>query len=215
MKKLNINVIAIALGLAFSAGSMAEGISKTDYQAGKDKIAAEYKSTKAACDSLSGNKNDICVADAKGKEKVAIAELEASYKPSRETRYEARVAKAEADYAVANERCDDLAGNTKDVCVKEAKAAEVTAKADAKAQMKTGDANATANEKTSAANAAANEKSANARIKASGQSADARKDATADKREAEYKVAKEKCDALAGGAKDECLGQAKVQFGKL
>jgi hypothetical protein len=215
MKKLSINVIAVALGLAFSAGAMAEGISKADYQAGKDKIAAEYKSTKAACDSLSGNKSDICVADAKGKEKVAIAELEASYKPSRETRYEARVAKAEADYAVANERCDDLAGNTKDVCVKEAKAAEVTAKADAKAQMKTGDANATANEKTSEANAAANEKSADARIKASGQSADARKDATVDKREAAYTVAKEKCDALAGGAKDECLGQAKVQFGKL
>ena len=203
MKKLSINVIAIALGLAFSAGAMAEGISKTDYQAGKDKIAAEYKSTKAACDSLSGNKNDICVADAKGKEKVAIAELEASYKPSRETRYEARVAKAEADYAVAKERCDDMAGNAKDVCVKEAKAAETTAKADAKAQMK-----------TSEANAAAGEKSAEARSKASGQTAEARKDATEDKRDAEYKVATEKCDGFAGGAKDECLAKAKAQFGK-
>lgn len=215
MNKLNINMIAIALGLAFSAGSMAEGIGKTEYQAGKDRIAAEYTSAKTGCDALSGNKNDICVADAKGKQKVAMAELEASYKPSRETRYEARVAKAEADYAVANERCDDLAGNTKDVCVKEAKAAEVAAKADAKAQMKTGDANAAANEKTSEANAAANEKSADARIKAGRQSADARKDAATDKREAEYKVAKEKCDAFAGGTRDECLGQAKEQFGKL
>jgi hypothetical protein len=203
MNKLNINVIALALGFAFSAGVMAEGISKDDYQAGKDTIAAEYKSAKAGCDSLAGNRNDICVADAKGKEKVAMAELEAGYKPSRETRYEVSVAKAEANYAVANERCDDLAGNTKDVCVKEAKAAQTAAKADAKALLKTSDANATANEKSAAARSTAGE-----------QAADARHDATADKRDANYKVAKEKCDGFSGGAKDECLMQAKVQFGK-
>ena len=192
MKKFNVNVIALALGFAFSAGALAEGISKDDYKAGKDSIAAAYNSAKADCASLSGNPNDICVAEAKGKEKIARAELEARYKPSRTTHYQVRVAKAEADYAVAKERCDDLAGNAKDVCVKEAKAAEATAKADAKAQMKTADANATANKKT----------------------ADARKDATADKLDAEYAVAKEKCDTYAGGAKDHCLVQAKAQFGK-
>ena len=203
MNKLNINVIALAFGFAFSAGSMAAGISKDDYKAGKDSIAAEYKSAKAGCGSLSGNRNDICVAEAKGKEKVALAELEVSYKPSRETRYQASVAKAEANYAVANERCDDLAGNAKDVCVKEAKAVETAAKADAKAQLKTSDAKATADEK-----------SAEAYSKADSQGADARQDATADKRDADYTVAKEKCDAFAGGAKDQCLVQAKAQFGK-
>jgi hypothetical protein len=40
---------------------------------------------------------------------------------------------AEADYKVAKERCDDQAGNEKDVCVKVAKAAMVKAKADGKA----------------------------------------------------------------------------------
>jgi hypothetical protein len=203
MNKLNINVIALALGFALSAGTMAAGISKDDYKAGKDGIAAEYKSAKAGCGSLSGNQNDICMAEAKGKEKVALTELEVSYKPSRETRYQVSVAKAEANYAVANERCDDLAGNAKDVCVKEAKAAETTAKADAKAQLKTSDAKATANEKSAAAFS-----------KADGQAADARQDATADKRDADYKVAKEKCGGFAGGAKDECLVQAKAHFGK-
>jgi hypothetical protein len=192
MNKLNVNVIALALGLAFSAGTMAAGISKDAYKAEKDRIAAEYKSAKAGCSSLSGNENDICVAEAKGKEKVAMAELEASYKPSRDARHQVSVAKAEANYAVAKERCNDLAGNAKDVCVKEAKAAETAAKADAKAQLKSSDANATASEK----------------------SAEARKDASADKRDAEYKVAKEKCDAFAGGAKDQCLDQAKARFGK-
>jgi len=203
MKKLKFKVIALALGFAFSAGAMAQSMAKDDYKAGKDKIAAEYKTSKAGCASLSGNANDICVADAKGKEKVALAELEAGYQPSPKTRYQARVARAEADYAVAKERCDDAAGNAKDICLKEAKAAEITAQADAKAQMKTSDANDTANEKT-----------ADARSKANNQSADARKDATAAKLDAEYAVAKEKCDTYAGSAKDHCLEQAKLRFGK-
>jgi hypothetical protein len=196
---LNINVIALAVSLAFSAGAMAQSLSKNDYKAGQDKIAAEYKLAKAGCASLSGNPKDICVAEAKGKERVAMAELDASYKPTPKNHYQARVARAEADYAVAKERCDDMAGNAKDVCVKEAKAAETAAKA----QMETADANATANEKTDQAHGKANE-----------QSADARKDAAAAKRDAEYKVAKEKCDTYAGDTKDRCLDQAKARFGK-
>lgn len=77
MNKLNINAIALAVTLAFSAGAMAEGMSKVDYKAGQDKISAMYKTDKAACGSLSGNASDICKAEAKGKEKVAAAELEA------------------------------------------------------------------------------------------------------------------------------------------
>lgn len=44
--------------------------------------------------------------------------------------------KAEADYAVAGEQCDDQAGKVKEVCVTEAKAAEAAAKAEATAAMK-------------------------------------------------------------------------------
>jgi len=187
-----LNAIALAVSLTFSAGAMAQSLSKSDYEAGKDKIAAEYKLTKSGCASLSGNPSDICMAGARGNEKVAMAELEAGYKSTPETRYQARVARAEADYGVSKERCDDRAGNAKDVCVKEAKSAETAAKADAKAQMKTADANATANEK----------------------SAYARKDATTAKLDAQYKVAKEKCDSYAGNAKDVCVNEAKVQFGQ-
>ena len=82
---------------------MAENMSKADYAAAKVKIAAEYKAGKAACNSLSANAKDVCVAQAKGAEKVARADLDASYKPSTKAHYEARVAKAEADYGVARE----------------------------------------------------------------------------------------------------------------
>ena len=192
MNKFNIAPMAMALGLVFSTAVLAQAVSKEDYQNGKDKIAAEYKSDKTSCSSLSANAKDICLAQALGKEKVAIADLEASYKPTVKNHYDARVAKAEAQYSVAKERCDDLAGNAKDVCVKEAQAAETAAKADAKAQMKTAEATTTAGEK----------------------SAEARKDASSDKRDADYAVAKEKCDALAGSAKGNCLDQAKARFAK-
>lgn len=109
MNTRNIRAIALAVSLAFSAGTMAQNVSKDDYLSVKDKIAADYKLAKASCDSLSGNPNDICMAGAKGNEKVALAELEAGYKPTSETRYQARVVRADAEYELAKERCDDRA----------------------------------------------------------------------------------------------------------
>ena len=50
------------------------------------------------------------------------------------------MAKAESAYAVAKEKCDDQAGNAKDVCVKEAKAVETKALADAKMGKEIGEA---------------------------------------------------------------------------
>lgn len=192
MNHFNIKALAVAVTLAFSLGAMAQNTTKAEYKAGNDKIAAEYKLAKADCASLSGNANDVCVVEAKGIEKVAKAELEASYKPTTNNFYDVRIAKAEADFGVAKEKCDELSGNTKDVCVKEAEALQTTAKAEANAQLKTTDADATANET----------------------SAEARKEATVDETDAGYAVAKEKCDTFAGEAKDTCVDKAKRRFGK-
>ena len=203
MNTFNIKVATVAVALAFSAGAMAQGITKTEYKADKDRISVEYKTAKSGCASFSDNAYDICEAKAKGNEQVAVAELEASYKPTTKNHYNVAVARAEADYSVAKQVCDDRSGNAKDVCVKEAKAAQTSAKADAKAQMKTSDANATANEKTDEARSVAGDKSTAAR-----------KEATTEKLDADYTVAKEKCDTYAGGAKDTCLDRAKIRFGK-
>jgi len=203
MRKHDIRAIALAIGFAFSAGAMAQSMTKEQYKSGADGITADHKAADVACGALAGNARDICKAQATGKQKVARAELEARYKPSEDARYKVHVAVAEADYAVAKERCDDKAGNIKDVCLKEAKAAEVAAKADA-----------TANMKTAKANAKAAETSTNAANKASDKGADARKDAASDKRDADYAVAKEKCDAFSGDAKGSCLNDAKARYGK-
>ena len=141
MKKLTITTAAAAFSLAFSAAAMADSQSKAEYKADKNSIQAEYKSAKAGCDRFTANAKDICVAEAKGKEDVALSELEARYHPSPKANYNVLIAKAQADYSVAKQRCDDMSGNAKDVCVKEAKAALSAAKADAQAQMKTANAN--------------------------------------------------------------------------
>ena len=88
---------------------------------------------------LSGNAKDICVAEAKGKNDIARAEAAVAYENTPKTRENARVAHARAAYDVSMEKCDDLAGNHKDVCVKEAKAALVRGKADAKVDRVAGD----------------------------------------------------------------------------
>jgi hypothetical protein len=198
MSKLMIALFATA-GLVFAGASAAQmnspmtaPISKASYtQAVKD-ADAQYKIDKDACASLSGNAKDICVAEAKGKDSVAKAEAEAAYKHTSKARENARIAHAQANYNVAIEKCDDLAGNRKDVCVKEAKSELVKGKANAKVDRVAADTNK----------------------EAATQQAEARKDASADKREAEYKVAIEKCDALAGPSKDACVSSAKSQYGK-
>jgi len=132
MKPLLIkHALVVAAMLAFPL-AQAAAMSKADYTAGKTRIGAAYKTDKAACASFTANAKDICIEQAKGKEKVARAELEYGYQATAQNGNKVQVAKAHAVYAVAKEKCDDLAGNPKDVCVKEAQAVHTKALAEAK-----------------------------------------------------------------------------------
>ncbi len=186
-QRLITTAVAAAMGFAGTAFAM----SKAEIKADEDRIAADFKSAKSACDSLKANAKDICLAEAKGNEKVAKAELGARKNDTAKTRADVRVARADADYGVAREKCDDLAGNPKDVCLKDAKAAMTKAKADAKADLTSNKAQTSANEKV----------------------AQARTEAAEDKRDANYAAAKERCDKFSGDAKDRCVTEAKTRFG--
>ena len=170
----------------------AASMAKDHYTTAKTNADAQYKIDKDACSSFSGNAKDICVAEAKAKNDVAKAEAAAAHENTPKARQDARIAHAQANYDVAIEKCDDLAGNRKDVCVKEAKAGLVRGKANAKVDRVMDDA----------------------RHDAAAKQADANKEADADNRDAQYKVALEKCDALAGPAKDTCISNAKAHYGK-
>ena len=115
---MKLQFMSIAVALAFAAGAQAQDTSKRQVKnADQDRIEAEYKAAKERCDPMQGNAKDICEKEAKGKEKVAKAELDAKMKPTAGNQRKAKEARAEAAYEVAKERCEDQKGNGKDVCV--------------------------------------------------------------------------------------------------
>ena len=166
--------------------------SDAQYKAAQESISARHGSDQAACKSMAGNAKDVCMAEANGRESVAKAKLEATRGDSEQHRQDVRIAEANAAFAIANEKCDDLAGNAQDVCRKEAKSAAVAAKSDAERVRTT----------------------AAAHTIASDASSEAGKTAATEKRDAAYAVAKEKCGSLADDAKATCIKEAKVRHGQ-
>ena len=133
--KLSHHPLQAALLAAFALSWIsAHAGTMTDAQrdGAKAGFSATYKMEKAACEPRKGNAKDICIEEAKAKEKVAHADLNYRDTGTAADANKLSTAKAEAAYAVAKEKCDDWSGNAKDVCVQEAKAAETKALADMK-----------------------------------------------------------------------------------
>ena len=187
--KIKLLALSAALSCAFVGNVMA--LTKADYKAQKNQISADYKVNRDKCALLKANAKDICVSEAKGSERIAKAELEAQYKPSAKNDQKVAMSKADATYDTAKEKCDDLAGNPKDVCVKDAKAVYVRAKEEAKVIKASSDTTKDKAEKMS----------------------DVKQEASTQTREADYKAAKERCDSVAGVTRDSCLSEAKTKYG--
>lgn len=192
--KTSIKLLSVLTLSIFSVSGFA--LTSDQVKAEKNSIDSQYKSAMAQCKSMKGNAKDVCEKETKGNKDVAKAELDAREKPSDSTHLKARLARAEATYEVAKERCDDQSGNAKDVCEKDAKAAYVKSKEEAKVKR----AEESFSGKTPAGKAA--------------DVSEARKDATQDTREAQYKAAKERCDSMAGPTKETCINEAKMRFGQ-
>ncbi|MEJ5990903.1 hypothetical protein WG902_12960 [Ramlibacter sp. PS3R-8] len=138
MKK-HLIAFSVALCASFAGGAYAaDGMAKDAYKSAKDKIEAQAKSDKKACEGMKDNAKDICQAEAKAKEKIAKAELDAQNHPGARADEKVRLMKAEGEYEVAKEKCEDVKG-TAAACKKDAKTAYDKAKADAK-QAKTAEA---------------------------------------------------------------------------
>jgi len=131
------NTLGIAMVvLAFACGpAVGAGMSKQDYKAAKKRIAAEYQAERQKCGARYGNALDLCVAHAHAARDVAKAELEAAYKPSPRTNYDAAIARAKSAYTIAKEECDDKRGTQRKACRKDAKDALERARAEAKAAL--------------------------------------------------------------------------------
>ena len=89
----------------------------------KARIAAadgDYAVAKAKCDAHSGNVKDVCIKEAKAVHTKAVVNAKAS-KDIQEIKSEARDEKHDANYKVALEKCDALAGSSKEACIAGAK----------------------------------------------------------------------------------------------
>lgn len=133
-------LLASAALIGMAGPAAAENFSKTTYGNAKDELKAIYKTEREACNSQAGNAKDICVETAKGHEKVAMAQLEYNYTGKPADEMKVREARYEARYEVAKEKCDDLAGDQKDICNREAATARDKAKADVKQAKRVNDA---------------------------------------------------------------------------
>lgn len=134
LKPRTLPALSAAIALAFNAAALAEEMSRAEHHAARAIIESDFKGVRIGCEPMRANVKAICLADADGRERVALAELQALYQPSDKARYEVRLAQADAIHAVARQTCDDRAGPAKNDCVKQADAAHVAARADAKAE---------------------------------------------------------------------------------
>ncbi|WP_025916855.1 hypothetical protein [Herminiimonas sp. CN] len=89
----------------------------------KARIAAadgDYAVAKQKCNAQTGNAKDVCMEEAKAAHTKAVVDAKSSQKIG-EVKSEAKDDKRDADYKVATEKCDSLAGPAKDACVAAAK----------------------------------------------------------------------------------------------
>ena len=124
--------LVVALSLGFAGSALADNhMSRDAYKAAKDKIEEQAKADKKACEGMKDNAKDVCQAEAKAKEKIAKAELDAQNKPGPKADEKVLLMKAEGAYEVAKEKCEDQK-DTAVACKREAKATYDKAKADAR-----------------------------------------------------------------------------------
>lgn len=104
---------------------------KGRYQVRLAKADAAYAVAKEKCDDSAGNVKDVCRKEAKSAHVAAKADAKVVEKTSEanttsqetttEVRKDATADKRDAEFAVAKEKCDALAGDAKTTCVNQAK----------------------------------------------------------------------------------------------
>jgi hypothetical protein len=132
----SISAIAVAIAALACGSAAAVPMAKDEYTASKARIDANYQTERQKCGDRHGNAAALCIARAHGERNVGKAELEATFKPSRDTNYQAAIARANAAYEIAKLECNDRKDAERKGCVKDAEAARASAKKEASALRK-------------------------------------------------------------------------------
>ena len=119
-RKLGALAACIAAAGAVAA---APGMNRDAYRTAGRQIDAVAKADHAACQRAKpGDARQLCDVQAKGREQVARARLEAQHKPGPESERRVKEAQADADFALAKTKCALGRPGAKDACLQQAKA---------------------------------------------------------------------------------------------
>lgn len=139
---MNKSSLLLLIGIALaSAGPVsaqqAAPNARDNYQRTLDGAEAAYDTARARCDAVAGVPHEICVAEARAARVRVEEEAEAAYANTLAAYTRARMRIAAAYHERDKARCGALAGNEREVCLQQAKAYLVAARADARADRKT------------------------------------------------------------------------------
>ena len=98
-----------------------------------ERIDAEFDAARERCNNLAVQTRNVCLAEARAERRIRKVELAAHSQGTTKARYDARVARAEAEFEVAKERCGVHAGAERETCVADARTREARAKDEARA----------------------------------------------------------------------------------
>jgi hypothetical protein len=109
-----------------------------------ERIDAEFEAARERCNDLAGQSRDVCVAEARADRRIRKAEVAARGQGTIKAWYDARIARAEAEFDVEKERCGVKAGADREVCVADARVREARVKEEARAARRDAEARETA-----------------------------------------------------------------------
>ena len=130
---LALSLVAAACAVAAPAGNKALDAAREPpltpqrFEAAMKRIDAQYRVDRQACRRLEGHRRKVCDAQAGGRQRAEKARLEARFEGTPEAILRAREVTAEANYAVAREKCKALKRGARGRCIGEAKAAREAA----------------------------------------------------------------------------------------
>jgi hypothetical protein len=149
MKPINTVLAAALCATAFAATA---AVTKAEHKAAVDAADMAYQRAVTTCATFAGHTKDVCVAEAKAERVYAVSKSNGEFKNTPKAYFDGNKNVAKAEYDLAKTKCAALAGNDKDVCVKEAKAIEVRALEEAKEGNIISDAHADASKAKNTAN---------------------------------------------------------------
>lgn len=109
-------------------------LTQASYEAARTAIERRFDADQKACERLRGHAQDVCHAQAKGKQKSDRAMLDARYKPSPDSVESAKFATADANYEVDKAKCGARKGKARSRCIADAKAGREAARRQARVE---------------------------------------------------------------------------------